>query len=370
MSAEPAPIPLVDLGIQHREVEAEVRAGFDRVFSATSFVLGPEAERFEREFADYCGVGHCVGVGNGTDAIELALLAAGVRAGDEVLLPVNTFVATAEAVVRSGATPVLVDCDEHYLMDAESVADRVTERTKAMVPVHLYGQVAPMKALAAAVGEEVVVVEDAAQSQGATQDGRTAGSFGLAAATSFYPGKNLGAYGDAGAVLTDSAEVAGALRALRNHGGTRRYEHARFGVNSRLDGLQAVVLSAKLARLDDWNRQRRAAAARYDELLSGLDQVVRPVTAPGNEHVWHLYVVRVPDRDAVLAALHGAGIGAGIHYPAPVHLLSGWSSLGLGPGSFPRAEAYAAEILSLPIYPGITVQQQERVVGTLAAALP
>jgi dTDP-4-amino-4,6-dideoxygalactose transaminase len=366
----PAPIPLVDLGLQHREVESEIRAGFDRVFEATSFILGPEAERFERDFADYCGVRHCVGVGNGTDAIELALLATGVSAGDEVLLPANTFVATAEAVLRSGATPVLVDCDENYLMDPESVAERLTPRTRAVVPVHLYGQVAPMKALTGLVGDDVVVVEDAAQSQGAAQDGRLAGSFGRAAATSFHPGKNLGAYGDAGAVVTDSDTVAEALRALRNHGGVRRYEHGRFGVNSRLDGLQAVVLSAKLARLDAWNAQRRQAAARYDELLAGLEQVVRPVPAPGNEHVWHLYVVRVPRRDEVLAALHAAGIGAGIHYPAPVHLLPGWRFLGLGPGSFPRAEAYAEEILSLPIFPGITAEQQERVVSTLVAALP
>ena len=373
MSAQPAggiaPIPLVDLGIQHREVEAEVRTGFDRVFAATSFVLGPEAERFEAQFADYCGVRHCVGVGNGTDAIELALLAIGVSAGEEVVLPANTFVATAEAVLRAGARPVLVDCDDHYLMDPESVADRIGPRTRAIVPVHLYGQIAPMKALAELVGEDVAVVEDAAQSQGAVQDGRLAGSFGAAAATSFYPGKNLGAYGDAGAVLTDSDQLADALRALRNHGGVRRYEHGRFGVNSRLDGLQAVVLSAKLERLDAWNGQRRAAAARYDELLSGLEQVVRPATAPGNEHVWHLYVVRVPDRDKVLDALHAAGIGAGIHYPAPVHLLPGWRFLGLGPNSFPRAEAYAAEILSLPIFPGITSDQQERVASTLAAAL-
>jgi len=373
VSAQPAggiaPIPLVDLGIQHREVEAEVRTGFDRVFAATSFVLGPEAERFEAQFADYCGVRHCVGVGNGTDAIELALLAIGVSAGEEVVLPANTFVATAEAVLRAGARPVLVDRDDHYLMDPESVADRIGPRTRAIVPVHLYGQIAPMKALAELVGEDVAVVEDAAQSQGAVQDGRLAGSFGAAAATSFYPGKNLGAYGDAGAVLTDSDQLADALRALRNHGGVRRYEHGRFGVNSRLDGLQAVVLSAKLERLDAWNGQRRAAAARYDELLSGLEQVVRPATAPGNEHVWHLYVVRVPDRDKVLDALHAAGIGAGIHYPAPVHLLPGWRFLGLGPNSFPRAEAYAAEILSLPIFPGITSDQQERVASTLAAAL-
>jgi dTDP-4-amino-4,6-dideoxygalactose transaminase len=364
-----AKIPLVDLGLQHRRIADEVRAGFDRVLEQTSFILGPEAERFEREFAAYSGVGHCVGVGNGTDAVELALRACEIGAGDEVLLPANTFVATAEAVARTGATVVLADCDEYYLLSPESVAERVTPRTRAIVPVHLYGQVAPMKQLAAAVGPDVVVIEDAAQSQGARQGGQAGGSFGRAAATSFYPGKNLGAYGDAGAVLTADEEVAGRLRKIRNHGGTAKYEHQLFGMNSRLDGLQAVVLSTKLARLDAWNAERRDAARRYEELLADLPQVVRPQVAEGNEHVWHLYVVRVPRRDEVLAALNTAGIGAGIHYPLPVHLVPAFAFLGQGPGSFPTAEHHMAEILSLPIYPGITEQQQERVAAELRAAL-
>jgi dTDP-4-amino-4,6-dideoxygalactose transaminase len=364
-----AGIPLVDLDLQHREIADEVRAGFDRVLAAKSFVLGPEVDRFERAYADYCGVRHCVGVANGTDAVELALRACGIGPGDEVLAPANTFVATAEAVLRAGARLVLADCDDSYLLDPEEVAGRLTARTRAVLPVHLYGQLAPMKALSDVVGPDVVLVEDAAQSQGATQDGRASGSFGRAAATSFYPGKNLGAYGDAGAVTTDSDEVADRLRAQRNHGGVHRYEHAEVGVNSRLDGLQAVVLSAKLARLDRWNEQRRAAAAYYDELLSGLPDVVRPVTAPRNEHVWHLYVIRVPDRDGVLAALHEAGIGAGIHYPKPVHLVPAFRSLGYGPGAFPRAEQLAAEILTLPLFPGIMTDQQERVVEAVGAAL-
>jgi dTDP-4-amino-4,6-dideoxygalactose transaminase len=364
-----AGIPLVDLDLQHREIADEVRSGFDRVLGAKSFVLGPEVERFEQAYADYCGVRHCVGVGNGTDAVELALRACGVGAGDEVIAPANTFVATAEAVLRAGARLVLADCDDSYLLDPDEVAGRLTIRTRAVLPVHLYGQLAPMKALSDVVGPDVALVEDAAQSQGATQDGRASGSLGRAAATSFYPGKNLGAYGDAGAVTTDSDEVAVRLRALRNHGGVRRYEHTEVGVNSRLDGLQAVVLSAKLSRLDRWNAQRRAAAAYYDELLSGLDEVVRPETAPRNEHVWHLYVIRVPGRDDVLAALHEAGIGAGIHYPAPVHLVPAFAFLGYGPGSFPRAERLATEILTLPLFPGITTDQQERVVEVVRTAL-
>jgi dTDP-4-amino-4,6-dideoxygalactose transaminase len=362
-------IPLVDLGLQHRRIADEVRAGFERVFADTSFILGPEAERFEQAYAAYCAVRHCVGVGNGTDAVELALRACGVGAGDEVVLPANTFVATAEAVLRAGATVVLADCDETYLLDPESVVAHVGPRTRAVIPVHLYGQLAPMKAIAGAAGEDVLVIEDAAQSQGATQGGRPAGSFGAAAATSFYPGKNLGAYGDAGAVTTDSDEVAARLRAMRNHGGVRRYEHGELGVNSRLDGLQAVVLSAKLARLDAWNAERREAADRYGRLLAGLPGVVLPQVAAGNEHVWHLYVVRVPRRDEVLAALSAAGIGAGIHYPAPVHLLPAFAFLGLDAGSFPRAEAYAREIVSLPLFPGITADQQERVADALSAAL-
>jgi dTDP-4-amino-4,6-dideoxygalactose transaminase len=364
-----AGIPLVDLELQHREIADEVRSGFDRVLGAKSFVLGPEVEGFEQAYADYCGVRHCVGVANGTDAVELALRACGIGPGDEVIVPANTFVATAEAVLRAGARLVLADCDDSYLLDPDEVAGRLTARTRAVIPVHLYGQLAPMKALSDVVGPDVVLVEDAAQSQGAAQDGRISGSFGGAAATSFYPGKNLGAYGDAGAVTTDSDEVADRLRALRNHGGVRRYEHAEVGVNSRLDGLQAVVLSAKLSRLNRWNEQRRAAAAYYDELLAGLAELVRPVTAPRNEHVWHLYVIRVPGRDDVLAALHEAGIGAGIHYPAPVHLVPAFDFVGYRPGSFPRAERLATEILSLPLFPGITTDQQERVVEVVRTAL-
>jgi dTDP-4-amino-4,6-dideoxygalactose transaminase len=370
MVEEPASIPLVDLGLQHRRIADDVRAGFERVFAATSFILGPEVERFERNFAEYCGVAHSVGVGNGTDAIELALRACSINAGDEVILPANTFVATAEAVIRAGATPVLVDCDEDFLIDVDAVSTAATSRTRAVLPVHLYGQLAPMKAMADVLPADVIVVEDAAQAQGAAHAGRRAGSFGVAAATSFYPGKNLGAYGDAGAVLTDDDDVAERLRRLRSHGGVGKYEHIDIGFNSRLDELQAVVLSAKLSRLDAWNDERKAVAARYDELLADLPAVIRPRVVPGNEHVWHLYVVRVPHRDLMLAALNAAGIGAGVHYPIPVHLLPAFERLGYLPGAFPVAERMADEILSLPIYPGITVHQQQRVVNVLADLLP
>src|SRR6185437_5397771 len=262
------PIPLVDLSLQHAEIADEVAAGFERVLTSGAFVLGPDVAEFEREFAAYSGVARCVGVGNGTDAIELALRAAGIGPGDEVIIPANTFVATAGGVMRTGATPVLVDCDRQFLLiDPTQIEQRITERTRAIVPVHLYGQLAPMaEVLDIAARHGLVVVEDAAQSQGAEQDGKRAGAFGQSAATSFYPGKNLGAYGDGGAVVTNAEDVADALLGLRNHGGTVKYQHPELGFNSRLDTLQGVVLRAKLRRLDGWNAQRRAAADLYAEL--------------------------------------------------------------------------------------------------------
>ena len=361
-------VPLVDLHIQHDRIADEVRSGFDRVLENTAFVLGPAVEEFERAYATFCGVAHCRGLGNGTDAVEVALRSCDIGAGDEVIVPANTFVATVEAVVRAGATPVLVDCAEDFLIDPERIAAARSARTRAVLPVHLYGQMAPMAAVADAAGPDVVVIEDAAQSQGARQAGSRSGSVGRVAATSFYPGKNLGAYGDAGAVTTDDEGIADRVARLRNHGGSRRYEHREMGFNSRMDGLQGVVLTAKLAHLDAWNAERSVAAGHYQELLANREDVVLPSVVAGNEHVWHLYVVRVPRRDDVVAALNAAGIGAGIHYPQPVHRLPAFPGLG-GPGAFPVAERLAAEILSLPIYPGIAREQQERVVDELVKAL-
>jgi dTDP-4-amino-4,6-dideoxygalactose transaminase len=367
-TATPVEVPLVDLRIQTDRVAEGVRAALDQVMSTTSFVLGPQVDRFEQEYAEFCSVGHCIGVGNGTDAIELALRAAGIGAGDEVVIPANTFVATAEAVVRSGARVVLADCDERFLIDAADLAERVSPRTRAVVGVDLYGQVADFASIRSVVGPDVLLFEDAAQSQGASRDGQPAGSFGTAASTSFYPGKNLGAFGDAGAVMTNDDDVARRTRMLRNHGGVRRYEHLEIGVNSRLDSMQAAVLSLKLRELEQWNDERRRAAHRYGELLAGLPEVVLPTVADGNVHVWHLYVVRVPERDRVLAELAAAGIHAGIHYPAPVHLLPAFADLGR-PGAVPVAERWAGEILSLPIFPGITAAQQEWVAEVLTRAV-
>jgi dTDP-4-amino-4,6-dideoxygalactose transaminase len=365
-------IPLVDLSAQHAAVADEVAAGWQEVLARAAFIGGPQVAAFEHEYAAFIGTPHCVGMANGTDAIEIALRALGIGHGDECILPANTFIATAEAVVRAGATPVLVDCadDDTYLIDANAAEAAVTSRTAAIIPVHLYGQAAPVERLlplARRIGAPIV--EDAAQSQGARRNGTSAGALGDIAATSFYPGKNLGAYGDAGAALTGSADVAERMRMIRDHGSPAKYQHEVLGVNSRLDTLQAVVLSAKLRRLAGWNAARRTAAARYDELLSGCRAVVRPRTLEGNEHVWHLYTVRVPDRDRVLKELQAAGIGAGIHYPVPVHLTNAFAGLEYTSGAFPVTEQTARELLSLPLFPEITAAQQERVVSVLMSVL-
>lgn len=361
-------IPLVDLAVQHAEVAAEVAAGWEEILGSTGFVGGPKVAAFESEYADFIGASHCVGVGNGTDAIEIALRALGVEPGDECIVPANTFIATAEAVSRTGAVPVFVDCtdDDTYLIDAAAVEAAVTPRTRAILPVHLYGQAAAVEQLVPVARRAgAFIVEDAAQSQGGRRHGTHAGSLGDAAATSFYPGKNLGAYGDAGAVLTGSAEVASRMRTIRDHGSVRKYEHEIVGFNSRMDAIQAVVLSAKLRRLDKWNEGRRAAAALYEELLAEIPGVALPRTLAGNEHVWHLYVIRVADRDRVVKELQAAGVGAGIHYPVPVHLTGAYAGLGYAEGTFPVAERVSHEILSLPLFAGITPDQQERVASAL-----
>ncbi len=369
-TATSGPVPLVDLAWQHAQVADEVAAGWAQVLATTGFVGGPRVAAFEAEYAAYLGVEHCVGVANGTDAIELALRALGVGPGDECVVPANTFIATAEAVARTGATPVLVDCRaDDALIDVDAAAAAVTPRTMAVLPVHLSGQMADVAGLAARLPEGVAIVEDAAQSQGARREGLTAGAVGTIAATSFYPGKNLGAYGDAGAVMTDDAELAAAVRLLGAHGSARKYVHDTLGFNSRLDALQAVVLSVKLRRLDAWNEERRTAAKRYEALLSGLERVSLPVVAEASEPVWHLYVVRVDRRDQVLAELNANGVGAGIHYPTPVHLTGAFAGLGQRAGAFPVSEAMGERILSLPLYPGITAEQQERVAEVLAAAV-
>jgi dTDP-4-amino-4,6-dideoxygalactose transaminase len=365
-------VPLVDLRAAHAEVADEIGAGLSRLFSAAAFIKGADVTAFEREYAAFSGVAHCIGVANGTDAVELALRAAGVGQGAPVILPVNTFTATAGAVVRAGARPVFADVDaRHLLLDPAALGTLALPGTAAVIPVHLYGQMAPMREIAdIAAHYGAAVIEDAAQAHGATQDGQPVGaSVAAMAATSFYPSKNLGAYGDAGAVLTGSAPLMRRLRLLSDHGAECKHQHLIVGFNSRLDTLQAMVLRAKLRHLAQWNHQRRLAAARYAELLGDLEQVVLPTEAPGNRHVWHLFVVRVPRREQVLAALRGSGIGAAVHYPVPLHLEPAFRYLGYRPGDFPVAEAAAQSIISLPIFPQITADQQERVADAIRAAV-
>lgn len=364
-------VPFLDLRAQQAEIADEIEPSVLEVLRSAGFIGGPHVATFEQAYAEYLGVSHCVGVANGTDAVELALRAVGVTAGGEVIMPANTFIATAEAASRIGATPVPVDVDEeHLLIDPDAVAAAVTDRTQAIVPVHLYGQVAPVEKLEAIATEAgVPIVEDAAQSQGARRHGRAAGSLGRIAATSFYPGKNLGASGDGGAVTTDDEELAHHVRLVAGHGSVVKYKHEVVGVNSRLDSVHAVTLNAKLARLDRWNKLRQAAADRYAELLDGIRGVRVPVSLDGNADVWHLYVIRLRDRDRVLAELNGAGIGAALHYPEPWHLTQAYRHLGYSEGVCPVAEQAAREILSLPMFPHLTGEQQVLVRDALSVAV-
>jgi len=362
-------VPFVDLTWQHHEIAAEVERGIQAVIRDTAFVHGPQVAEFEAAFAEFVGVSHCIGVGNGTDALELSIRALDLGRGDKVIVPANSFIASALGVLRAGADAVLVDCDpDTYLMDMEQATALIDSSVRGIMPVHLYGQIAPIDHLPD-LPDRVVVIEDAAQSQGATRHGLGSGSFGQIAGTSFYPGKNIGAYGDAGAVLTNNDHLADRVRKLGNWGSAQKYHHPELGFNSRLDTIQAVVLAAKLSRLVAWNEARSVAAKRYEQMLDGTQQVILPTVLEGNTHIWHLYVIQVPDRDRVLRHLHEAGVGAGVHYPIPMHLQGALSDLGYGPGDFPETESAAGEILSLPMYPGISESQQEYVVDSLRRAL-
>ena len=362
-------VPLVDLKTQYATIEAEVRAAMDEVLDSAQFINGPAVADFERRFAASCGAGFAVGVGNGTDALTLALKALGVGPGDEVITTANTFIATAEAVVAVGAAPVFVDVDPaHFNMTPEGLSAAITPRTKAAIPVHLYGQPAPMaEIMSVARQRSIKVIEDAAQAHGAEYHGKRVGSWGDAATFSFYPAKNLGACGDGGAVVTNDEQLAVSARMLRNHGRTDKYLHEYVGVNSRLDTLQAAILGVKLTRLEEWNRMRRTVAAKYDAALGEFAGLTLPAEMPGGKHVYHLYVVRTGRRDELRQYLSENGIGVGIHYPIPLHLQPALQSLGYGPGDFPVAEQLADSILSIPMYPEMQDAQLIRVVQTLAA---
>jgi dTDP-4-amino-4,6-dideoxygalactose transaminase len=368
--ASVAAVPVSDTKRGYLARRDELDAALRRVLDRSWFILGEEGEAFEREFAAFLGVGHCVGVGNGTEAIELALRALDIGPGDEVIVPALTAAFSALAVSLAGATPVFADVDPATAgLDPAAAAARVTPRTKAIMPVHLYGGAADLDALTAlASSRGLALIEDAAQAHGARYRGRRVGGFGALACFSFYPSKNLGAYGDGGAVVTDDAALADRLRRLRNGGQAGRYEHVELGGNSRLDELQAAVLRVKLAHLDADNAARRALAARYDAELAGAGLAL-PRALPDTEHVYHLYAARVPAgrRDALAVSLKERGVGTQIHYPTPVPLQPAYAALGHGPGDFPRAEAWAAEELSLPLFPELTADEQRRVSDAIRA---
>ncbi len=360
-------VPLVDLKAQYASIRGEIDNAIAAVLESTRFIQGPEVAAFETAFAAFCGTQFAIGTASGTSALQLALQAAGIGSGAEVVTPVNTFTATAEAIVHCGARPVFVDVEtDTLLIDPNCVQAAVTDRTRAIVPVHLFGQMAPMKALADIAQEhELVLIPDAAQAHGAAQNGAGVGRFGRAVIFSFYPGKNLGAYGDAGAVLTNDEKLAKRIRLLRDHGRQSKYEHEIVGYGERLDTLQAAILLAKLPHLSSWIADRRRVAASYLENLSDLPLHI-PTTALGNEHVYHQFVVRTVDRDGLKSHLVRMGIQTGIHYPLPLHLQTAYQELGYQPGDFPRAEAAAAEMLSLPMYPELEFSQVEYICGAIA----
>lgn len=370
-----AKVPFQDLPLQIRNLRAELDPAIDAVLRHGQFILGPEVNAFEEAWAHFCRTKHGIGVGSGTDALQLVLRALHIGPGHEVITVANSFIATAEAISYTGARPVLVDCDrDHYLIDPAAVAAAITPRTRAIIPVHLYGQPANMDALTSiAKKHDVAIIEDAAQAHGATlRDGRVCGALATAAAFSFYPGKNLGAFGDGGAVTTDDDALARRLRLLRNWGSIVKYHHEIQGYNSRLDTMQAAVLNVKLRHLVDWNDRRQAVAAWYREMLSDVPGLVLPITAPWTgRHVYHLFVVRlrVPDRDAVVRALGERGVQAIVHYPVPIHLQKAYSDLGFQAGAFPQAEQAAHSVLSLPMFPEMTRSQCEWVCENLRGLL-
>jgi dTDP-4-amino-4,6-dideoxygalactose transaminase len=361
-------IPLVDLKAQYRSIKPEIDAAIGRVLESAQFVLGDEVAAFERAFAGYCNARDAVAVNSGTSALHLALLAAGVGPGDEVITVPFTFVATVSAIGYTNARPVFVDVEpRYYTMDPAKLEAAVTPRTKAIVPVHLYGQPADMDPiLAIAERHNLVVIEDAAQAHGAEYNGRRCGSIGTLAAFSFYPGKNLGAYGEGGAVVSSRPDLAAAIRMLRDWGAARKYEHVLKGFNYRMDGIQGAILNVKLSHLGAWTEARRSRAALYTSLL-GDSPLVVPAERAGSRHVYHVYAVRTPERERVQEALQARGIHTGIHYPIPVHLQPAHADLGYRSGDFPVSEQLAREVLSLPLYPELTDDQVRQVAAALRA---
>lgn len=369
-TSTPPLVPAMSLKGQVASLQREIEAAFRRVLESGSFILGPEVDAFEHDFAAFCGVRHAVGVNSGTSALHLALLAAGVGPGDEVITVPFTFIATVAAIEYVGARPVLVDIDaDSFTMDVAQVESRITPKTKAILPVHLYGQPAdmdPINEIARRHG--LVVIEDASQAHGARYRGRRTGSLGDLGCFSFYPTKNLGAFGEAGAVVTDNDGYARRIRMLRDWGQEAKYRHVLRGFNHRMEALQGAVLCIKLRFLPAWTEARRQLARRYDQMLATVARIL-PKEMEGREHAYHIYGVRVRERQRIQQQLAEQGVGTAVHYPEPVHLIAAYRDLGYGEGAFPVSEALAHETLSLPLYPELSHEQQDRVVTALLTAL-
>lgn len=364
-------VPFLDLRIQHEPLMPELLDAFREVTESSAFAGGPYVARFEEQFAEFCRTRYALGVGSGTDSLWLSLLALGVGPGDEVITAPNSFMATAEAISLCGARPVFVDIDEHtYTLNPDHLESAITLRTQAILPVHLFGQMADMDPiLALARRHGMPVIEDACQAHGAEYKGHRAGSLGVTGCFSFYPGKNLGAFGEAGAVTTEEPELRGRIQMLRDHGQNDKHVHSAIGWNARMDGIQAAVLSLKLRRLEESNAARRAHAELYDRLLAEEPRVICPFVAPHNLHAYHIYAIRVRNRDEIFRRMKARGINCAVHYPVPIHLQKAYSFLGLKAGVFPVAERCAREFLSLPMYPELRPEQIHLVVDALRACL-
>jgi dTDP-4-amino-4,6-dideoxygalactose transaminase len=362
-------VPFLDLGLMHAPIRDELVTEFGELIDSNAFINGPQVKAFEEAWAAYAGATRCVGVASGLDALKLGLLAAGIERGDEVIVPADTFAATFEAITQTGGVPVPVDVtDEDYNLEPAAVAAAVTPKTRVVMPVHLYGQLTDMEALAAvAESRGIEIFEDACQAHGAVRDGIRSGERARAAAFSFYPGKNLGAMGDAGALVTNDDELADHVVALREHGQRAKYRHEFDGFTARLDTMQAIVLLKKLPLLDEWNDQRRAVAREYTERLAAIGDLVLPNVPEGSEPVWHLYVVQTAEPEELAGFLRERGIGTGRHYPEPPHLAKAFAHLGYREGQFPVSERLAARCLSLPMFPGMTPEQIDAVVAAVGA---
>ncbi|MEO8361506.1 MAG: DegT/DnrJ/EryC1/StrS family aminotransferase [Vicinamibacteria bacterium] len=365
-------VQMVDLHAQYLRIKSEIDTAMMRVVETTAFIKGPDCTAFEKEFAEFCGVAACVGVANGTDALIYALRAYGVGPGDEVVTVANTFIATGEAIMLNGATPVFVDVDDvTYTLDPAKLAAAITSKTKVIIPVHLYGHPCAMEAINKIACEHgIPVLEDSAQGHAATLNGKRAGSLGHAACFSFYPGKNLGAYGDAGAVVSNDKEFIAKVRQIANHGGgTNKYDNVIVGTNSRLDTLQAAILRAKLPHLQQWTEERAERAALYSKLLAGIPGLITPKEAPGATSAWHLYTIRTAKRDGLIEELKKQGISTAVHYPRPIHLQPAMAPAGGKVGDLPVSEGLTKEVVCLPLYPELPLSEVERIAAAVRSFL-